>query len=140
MKKLLLAGTSLVFAGSAWAADMPVKAPIAAPVVAYNWTGCSVGGHVGAGWSHTDYSDPGTVAFGALQQNIAPPGRTIGINGGAGFIGGVQAGCDYPFANRWVIGIGGDFSWANIDGRAIDPFFVGKNGGQITLTSKTDEL
>jgi outer membrane immunogenic protein len=121
---------------------MPVKAlPPVAPVP-YTWTGCSVGGHVGAGWSRTDFSDPGTFdpASGNIIQNIADPGQTIRVNGSAGFLGGVQAGCDYQFAGNWVIGLGGDVSWANINGQANDPFFAEKNGGTIALATKTDRL
>ncbi len=103
--------------------------------VPYSWTGCYVGGHAGAGWDRTGFSDP-------LGTNIATVGETIGVNSRAGGLGGVQAGCDYQFANRWVIGLAGDFSWANIQGAATDPdpFFTGKAGGPITLTTRTDRL
>jgi outer membrane immunogenic protein len=146
MKKLAVATSCLVAVGSASAADLPVRMPakaLTSPVapVPYSWTGCSIGGHVGAGWSRTDFADPGTFdpAFGVVQ-NIADPGQSIRVDGGAGFLGGVQAGCDYQFAGNWVIGIGGDVSWANISGQATDPFFTGKNGGPISLASKTDRL
>ena len=32
-----------------------------------------------------------------------------------GWLGGVQAGCDYQFAGRWVIGIQGDYAWTNAE-------------------------
>jgi outer membrane immunogenic protein len=141
MKKLLLASTALVIGGPVFAADMPVKAPPVAAPAAYSWSACYVGGHIGAGWSHAEFSDPGFTVpgFGTLQ-NFAPAGSTIDVNGHAGALGGVQAGCDYQFASNWVIGLAGDFSWANIRGQDSDPFFAGKNPGPVTLNSKTDEL
>ena len=53
MRNILLAGIALssLFAGSAMAADLPVRAPVykgPPPVVAYfSWTGCYVGANVG---------------------------------------------------------------------------------------------
>lgn len=146
MKKLLLASSALVFAGSAFAADLPARAPVKAPFIAavpYTWTGCYFGGHAGAGWGHTDFSDPGSVPLGGGPpvQNIADPGSSIGVNGKFAGLGGVQAGCDYQFANNWVIGIAGDYSWSDIHGFGNDPFFAGKNSNiPLTLFSKTDRL
>jgi len=138
MKKLLLAGTALAFGGHALAADLPLKAPMVAPVP-FSWTGCYVGGHVGAGWGRKDFSDPGfTTAFGTFQ-NFAPAGSSI-ADDVQGIAAGGQVGCDYQFANNWVIGLAGDFSWANINGQTTDPFFTGKNGNPITLNAKTNEL
>ena len=125
MKKLLLASSTLVFAGDPrWPPIcrpvFPAKAPVVAPV-AYSWTGCYLGGHVGAGWSRTGYSEP-NGAFPVL----GPPGYGFTTKGDAAVLGGVQAGCDYQFAGNWVIGIGGDFSWTDIKDSGIDPFFGGK--------------
>jgi outer membrane immunogenic protein len=140
MKKLLFASSTLLCAGSAFAADLPprmsVKAPVVAPV-AYSWTGCYLGGHVGAGWSRTDFSEPGVPGFVPV---VAPPGNSVRIDGDAGVLGGVQAGCDYQFAGNWVVGVAGDFSWADIKDQGVDPFFAGKNGGPMTLNGRTDRL
>ncbi len=136
MKRLLLATTAVVIGGQAYAADLrlPVKAP-PAPAPAYSWTGCSVGVHVGAGWAPSSWSDAN-----ATTQLIAPPGGVIDNLDRTGVLGGVQVGCDYQFASHWVAGIGGDFSWANIEGQATDPFFGGKFGGPLTLSQKTDQI
>src|SRR5436309_11244427 len=59
MKRALLVGLSLVAfsAVQASAADLPVKARPMAPVaVAYNWTGCYIGGNVGGKWIRTSGS------------------------------------------------------------------------------------
>jgi len=141
MKKLLLLSSALVIGGQAMAADMPVKAPPMAPVAPYSWTGCHVGGHVGAGWDRSTYSDPGTlVPPGVPIQNFAPAGASFSGNGDAAFLGGVQAGCDYQFAGNWVIGVGGDFSWTNLISVSNDPFFGGKNGAPMTLSTRTDQI
>jgi outer membrane immunogenic protein len=136
MKKLLLVTSALVLAGQASAADLPIRMPVKAPVVAavpYSWTSCYVGGHAGAGWDRTTFSDPN-------GETIANVGDSIGVNGRTSALGGIQTGCDYQFANRWVVGLAGDFSWTNIRGAGIDPFFENKNGGPITLNPRTDTL
>jgi outer membrane immunogenic protein len=147
MKKLLLLSSAIVAAGPALAADLPVKAPPMAAAVPYTWTGCHIGGHIGASWDRTTYSDPGTFLVaappfiaGGLNQNFAPAGTSFSANSDARFLGGVQAGCDYQFASHWVIGIGGDVSWTDINSVANDPFFNGKNGRPIALSARTDEI
>jgi outer membrane immunogenic protein len=146
MKKFLLLSSAIVAAGPALAADLPVKAPPIAAAVPYTWTGCHVGGHVGGAWDRTTYSDPGTLAppflGGApvLTQNFANPGQSFSANSQGAFLGGVQAGCDYEFASHWVIGIGGDVSWTNLNSLTNDPFFGGKNNAPVRFSARTDEI
>lgn len=134
MKRLLLASTALAIAAPAMAADlrMPVKAAPMAPVPApaFSWTGCYVGGHIGAGWGRATFSDPNAPA----NTLIAPAGGFIDVDEGPSFLGGAQVGCDYQFAAHWVIGLGGDFSWTRMDGQVNDPFFGGKFGGALLFT------
>ncbi len=135
MKQLLLASTALGLVSQAMAADIPARMPVKAPILAprvFSWTGCYAGAHLGAGWGRTSISEP--------LGYIANPGVPIDVNTGAGVLGGAQVGCDYQFASNWVIGAAGDFSWASIDGQATDPFFTGKYGNPITLSSKTEWL
>jgi outer membrane immunogenic protein len=144
MKHLLLATTALVVAASAStasAADLRARMPVkAAPVVAgTSWTGCYLGGHVGVGWSRTSFYDPALGPFGASTLGF-DPGTTIGVNSDPGVVGGAQIGCDYQFANNWVIGLAGDFTATDLRGVANDPFFAGKNGDPATLRSRTDWL
>jgi outer membrane immunogenic protein len=143
MKKILLLSSAIVAAGPAFAADMAVKAPPMAAAVPYSWTGCHVGGHIGGAWDRTTYSDPGTLATinggPAVVQNFANPGQAFSANG-SGFMGGIQAGCDYQFASHWVIGFGGDVSWTNLNSVTNDPFFGGKNGNPVKFSSQTDEI
>jgi outer membrane immunogenic protein len=96
-----------------------------APPVAYSWTACYVGGQAGYGWGRTDVTDPaGFFGFAG--------GQTTRANTRGGLVGG-QVGCDYQFAGNWVVGLEGDFLWADIKGTVNDPFFAGKN-----FASKTD--
>ncbi|SHN81705.1 outer membrane protein [Bradyrhizobium erythrophlei] len=145
MKKLLLVSSALVAAGPAFAADLPLKAPPMALPVLTIWSSCHVGGHIGSGADRVNYSDPGTFVPGSgvvqgITQNFAPAGAPFSASGQPAFLGGVQAGCDYQFDNHWVIGIGGDFSWTNLSSLVNDPFFGGKNGNPMTLSTRTDEI
>jgi outer membrane immunogenic protein len=95
MRQLARVGAGLLllsgFFGEASAADLPANAstaPPAPPIVAYNWTGCHVGGHVG-GVLSDDRSGPGLL------------GNTISFSS-VGFVGGGQIGCDYQFAPGWL--------------------------------------
>jgi len=131
MKKILLASSALVMAGSAFAADirMPIKAQVAAPVP-YSWTGCYIGAQVGYGWGNKNFSDPTGTGF-------APAGSVTRDNIRGGLAGG-QIGCNYQFAGNWVVGVEGEYAWANIKGDTLaDPFFSGKN---TAFSSKTDAL
>jgi outer membrane immunogenic protein len=112
MKKLVLhvAAISVLLAGSASAADLrrpaPVKAPPpVAPIVAYNWTGCYVGGGGGYGMfdQETRYVKG---SFVSLQND----------NGGRGWFGTVQVGCDFQIGSNFVIGAFGDYDWSGIKG------------------------
>ena len=110
LKTLLLASTALVFAAEAQAAPPAV-----------NWSGCYIGGHVGAGSSRTSFTDPTGFDF-------APLGAVVKVHGDGG-LGGIQIGCDQLFMQNWLMGVGGDFSWAHIKGQTQDPFFASKIGG-----------
>ncbi|MCP3372345.1 outer membrane protein [Bradyrhizobium cajani] len=144
MKRLLLATSALIVAGSAQAADLGARPYTKAPVVAaipFSWSGCYIGGHVGGGASRTGFTDPGvsTPTFGGpVMTTGLVPGDRIGVNGDVGIVGGAQVGCDYQFSSNWVIGIAGDFTATDIHGVANDPFFGGKAGNPATLSSRTD--
>lgn len=136
MKRLLLASALLAIAGQAFAADLPTKMALKAPLPppAYSWTGCYLGGHIGGGWGNANFSEPDANAV------FAPPGGNVGFKQDAGFLGGGQVGCDYETASHWVLGLAGDASWTRITGQGIDPFFAGKFGNPITLRDNTDWL
>ena len=124
MKKALLSiALTAGFAGSAFAADLPVKArPAPAPYyeAPYNWTGCYVGAGAGYGM------------FVQRHRTIDPFGvpATAGETdtGGKGWFGTVAVGCDYQFADRWVVGAFADYDFSNIKGN-FQPTGIISTGG-----------
>jgi len=136
-----VAGTALLAAAPAMAADLAVKAPrvapVAPPVPVFSWTGCFVGAHVGWGWGKKD--------FNVFDTSFTPsPSLSGSIKNDSGAIFGGQLGCDWQFggfgkgagpgAGAWVIGIQGSVSGADIHGFGANHC----DGGG--LTSKTDFL
>jgi len=112
---------AVAMTGSAFAADMAVKArPSMAPVVVYNWSGCYIGGNVGGGWERTRQDQVAKVGGAAINNNY-------GSSDGSNVVGGGQIGCDYQFANIWVIGIQGMYDYARIDTSHIIPAFPAFN-------------
>jgi outer membrane immunogenic protein len=75
-------------------------AAVAADPVLFSWTGCHVGGNVGAAISEDKTTAPATGAS-----------RSFGATG---FAGGGQIGCDYQFAPRWVVGVEGRADWSSL--------------------------
>jgi outer membrane immunogenic protein len=141
LKKLLLASSALVIALGGQASAGPPPPPTYLPKITYEWTGFYIGGHVGAGWDRTNFSDPGAIVpFFGQVQSIAPLGSSIDVDAGGGFLGGIQGGYDWRLGDRWVVGINGTYSWANINGFRRDPFFDGKNGAGIRMNTRTDTL
>ena len=107
------------------AADLPRKAPVAAPIAppVYSWTGFYVGGHVGALWTRSiGRWDPlPSVAFFGEFPNIGNLNDTA-------FVGGLHAGYNWQFAPSWVAGIEGDWSWTNSESSFTQPWhFIGVN-------------
>jgi outer membrane immunogenic protein len=112
MKKLLLgyvACIALLAAGTALAADMPVRAPVykaPPPVAVYSWSGFYVGGNVGYSWgrANTDVGlpaevfDAGTLAAFTASDVVRPKG----------VVGGVQIGWNVQAVN-WVYGVEADW-------------------------------
>jgi outer membrane immunogenic protein len=96
MKKLVLGLTAIAaFTGSALAADLPARTYTKAPpmvAAVSTWTGCYIGGNVGAGWSNTKVVDE-------------VDGFPIAQLKDTAVVGGGQIGCDYQFAGNWVIGV-----------------------------------
>ena len=134
MKKLVLAASILAAsAASAFAADMAArpytKAPVAPPVLTYDWSGIYVGGAVGGAWHDTEgdlYNAPGFFwrtdsesrliygGFAGIQKQWG--NFVLGIEGGwngldNGFNSTVGAGlpgpgCVYPSCQSRINDIG----------------------------------
>jgi high affinity Mn2+ porin len=91
----LLAG-----AGTAHAADMPLKAPVLKSV--YDWTGFYVGGHFGYGGGSLG---PGT--------NPLPEEGVLFPHSVTGLIGGWQVGANRQLANRIVLSVEADSTFTS---------------------------
>jgi len=110
--KKLLTSVSFIVLSSATvlAADLPMKAaPMMAPAPVFSWTGCYIGGHVGAGTMRDSNTTDGSVVSG-LELSLLGGGN----NGtGTGAIAGGQVGCNYQDGN-FVFGLEGEGYWSGI--------------------------
>ena len=151
MKKFLLGGTALVamFAGSAMAADIPVRAPVykAPPMEAvYSWTGCYLGVNAGGifGTNRYNLSMGGDFLLpGNIFSNPANQALTTHSTSGdrAGFTGGAQVGCNWQ-SGQLVYGVEADINGSSrrTTTAALGPIgpFVG--GGAALMASHTESL
>jgi outer membrane immunogenic protein len=111
-----LLGTSV-----ASAADLPAGAYTKAPPVdpaPMSWSGCYLGGNVGAGW---DRVNAGEVGF----AGVPTPFLDYGSNTGSSLIGGGQIGCDYQFNSNWVVGLQGKAEFGDINSSNLVAAFPG---------------
>ena len=128
MKRKLLASLALAALlpayQSATAADLPVRPAYNPPPVmvapAPTWTGCYVGGNIGAGWGRGEITDVNSGA-GVSATNT-------------GFVGGGQIGCDYQFAGGFVIGARDMFDGTSLNSGST---FTAGNFVNDTANSKT---
>ena len=98
LKTVSCAALIALAATAASAADLPLKAPVATPV-AFTWTGCYVGGHLGVAATQ--------------DRTTSATGDSLDFSA-TGFVGGGQIGCDYQFASNWVIGAEGRAAWTSL--------------------------
>src|SRR5437868_1778642 len=112
---LLALYTSIGVTQAAFAADMPVKAPVYKAIrtvaPADNWSGFYFGGHIGGAWTNNSFSDPLGV--------IAPGGAVVSAKD-SGLLGGAQLGFNWQY-NWFVAGIQGDIGFTDLDANATVP-------------------
>jgi outer membrane immunogenic protein len=129
MRKVLgLVGAALVFAGPAFAADLPFKAPAMPLGPVLSWTGWYIGATAGYGWTNQGIDDSLTSTFcnvtlvgcravdvpnasTALAAAIPPHFST----NPKGFIGGGEIGFNQQ-VGQFVWGVEADLSGADIKG------------------------
>jgi outer membrane immunogenic protein len=120
--------TAAIFAsGHASAADLP-PAPVytKAPPV-YSWTGFYVGGNGGYAWhdptvTFTGNDDTATnVTCGGSFGGTCVPPTSFNINGG---FGGLQAGYNWQFSPKTLVGFETDFDWSRISGMGTSNFLL----------------
>ena len=124
MKKktfLLGAAVAALTAGSAAAADLPMKARMAAPIVApaFNWTGCYIGIHGGGGATRSSFTDSFI-------------GEGSGSWGNGGLAGG-QIGCNYQ-TGMLVMGVEGEGYWSGM--KATQEFIAPFNEGSARIEAR----
>jgi outer membrane immunogenic protein len=123
MKKRFVAGVAVaaLVAAPAMAAELPIYAPLYSappPVLAFSWTSCYLGGHIGGSWVDKKF---GQFVDTAVPSTFGAP-TSFAISdistdlGSTGFLAGGQVGCNFQFARNWVIGVEADASWANPQG------------------------
>jgi outer membrane immunogenic protein len=107
MKRILIAGLfALAAGGQAFAADLPMPAPVPPPayvpvVPFYNWTGFYIGINGGGALGSSNWSDP----IDGSSGNFSP----------SGFLIGGTVGANYQIGS-FVLGVEGDGDWTNLDG------------------------
>ena len=133
MKTVSVAVFGLLLGSSfASAADMPAIVPAPLLVAPWSWTGLYIGGHIGAGFASSQFSDPrGPSIYGG---NVRSPMA----------LAGAQAGYNWQIPNsKFVVGVEADASWSDADGSATclasSGFFISANcrvhpgvGGSLT--------
>ena len=133
LRRLLLASAgAIALAGSAFAADLPSRAPppvYIPPAPIFTWTGFYVGAQIGYAWgtSNTNVTDGFGDFVSFSTQN-------------SGVIGGGHVGYNLQY-NQFVIGLEGD-----VDGTSLNktisgtPFIEGLGAVPVTVTAKADIL
>ena len=121
------AATLIAASLTAVAADLPARPAYQAPAMVapvQSWTGCYIGGNVGAAWGE------------AKIENMTGGGSVTPSNNG--FVAGGQIGCDYQ-SGAWVFGIRNLGDWSNLDkrsgiaGGAFNGFSVGTKSNWVDL-------
>jgi opacity protein-like surface antigen len=140
MKRSCVAGAVLTcgLAGSALAADMPIKAP-PVPRVVSDWTGFYIGIHGGYGWARPSISDFDLNQSNPNSLSGAEPSLPAPKLRGAVF--GGHAGYNWQWGQRGVVGLEIDYSAANL--KSTQEVFVDADAAHIetrTLQSKLDGL
>jgi len=146
MRVMLGSVAALAMISSAMAADLPVKAPPPAPVMApvWNWNGFYIGINGGYSWGH---SSRDLNFFNPLNGVLLATGTGQGRDMNGGLFGG-QIGYNWQTSN-WVFGLEADAQWTGQSGSTTVLCPVGGcfpaavlaplgGGGAATLTDKLD--
>lgn len=116
---LLATASGVVLAGSAQAADLPLKAVAPAAIPYANWTGPYIGAHAGVGSSNStcrpDFT--GNPGGACASYAYAYYGNTWTASDTSGLIG-VEVGYDWQ-QRYFVYGVAADWSWTGLKGRSV---------------------
>jgi high affinity Mn2+ porin len=139
LQALAGAGLGAMFALShqAFAADLPVKAPVPYVASGYDWTGWYVGANVGvlrgsSNWSSTPLGPGGPVLNGAFDL----PFHFDFMAGTGSYVAGLQGGYNYVLPSHLMLGIEADASVPNSDVNV--PFSV--QGSQTVVSDQIGQV
>ncbi len=108
----------IVLAGGAQAASLPTvlatKDP--PPAAAYDWTGFYIGGHLGYAGGSSSFTATQPGGAGNLSGSLDLFNSLDAFRGTGSYLGGLQAGYDYMFASRFVLGAEADISFPSLLG------------------------
>jgi opacity protein-like surface antigen len=126
MKKFVVIAASAFVVTPAVAADLGNLRPVPGSYykgtprpLAVSWTGCYLGGHVGAAFAnydvtHSPFVVPVTIppGFGSLGS-VAIDLGAVGLSSGSALVGG-QVGCNLDLGSKWLVGVEADAAWTRI--------------------------
>jgi outer membrane immunogenic protein len=90
------------------------KTPVP-PVAPYSWTGFYVGGHFGGGLVKKNWNDLTPIDGLNAPTFTDTAAQDMGSHNATGLLGGIQGGYNWQFAH-WVLGIEGQYSFADLSG------------------------
>ena len=123
-----------------FAAASAIPYHAAAQTGPYSWSGPYVGAEGGGGWGHSGQSDSGLPPSpppppppppGPVTRLLDVGSGSFGVSGGT--VGGT-AGYNWQ-TGPWVLGVEGDYSWANITGSSATCGFAPPHGCGTALES-----
>jgi outer membrane immunogenic protein len=149
MRKLVFVSASLaaILAGSAMAADMPVKYKAPPPAPVFSWTGFYVGVNAGYAWGDSDFTSvfscPDAACAFINPANLAfVSALGTGSARSDGFTGGVQIGANWQ-SGSVVLGVEADFNAFRLDASRAASGLLPAGAGQtatVTTSIETDWL
>jgi outer membrane immunogenic protein len=126
MKRILFSvATVVAMAAPALAADLRAPVMKAPPMAMTNWTGCYLAGGGGYGMWNQDVT--------SLDTGVRTDHDVT--NGGRGWFGTLGAGCDLQVSGSWVVGIFGDYDFADLHGDASVPISGDSFAGREKMRS-----
>jgi outer membrane immunogenic protein len=112
-KSWIIAATLAGFGTSALAADLPVKAaPYVSPPAVLSWNGFYVGLNLGAREDQVSATTTSVVVISGLPLPPSLPSSPLSQSVWS-FRLGPYAGYNWQIGSQWLVGIEGDWAWAN---------------------------
>jgi outer membrane immunogenic protein len=135
-RQILLASVgAIAIAGSAFAADLPYRAPppvYLPPPPIFTWTGIYIGGQIGYAWGNGSNNFNGFDPFFNGGQGVFLNSSAGGTPNGV--IGGGHVGYNYQI-NQWVLGLEGTVDGTSLSNTAIAVF---PDGATLRANSNAD--